>query len=116
MDPRDERTPFVFEGRLLLGGIQKRTGVQILSESRKCVPKEQTRKKLNYNVVSPDYYVSKNNPEYVCVCIQRIFLLLPAGLSVFMKFRAESLSPVYVMAETTITEKGGSITFRTTAY
>lgn len=116
LNSKDRRIPLIIDGLLLLGGISKRSRFQILDEFEISISQTQMRKKPDYVTVHPYYYASGKNSKHMCVCVQRIFALLPAGLSVFMKFRAESLSPVYVMAETTITEKGGSITFRTTAY
>ena len=120
IDPRDQRTLVAFDGHIPWGGLPKGgdiVGVQTLETID--VPKESIRKHRMHEEPSsqisfyrPEIYGVEMEKQRAEIHLKRYLLLLPKGIACVRKYRADSLSPIYVFIE--VDEKG--VTWRTSSY
>ncbi len=107
-DPREKRALIFFDGHLPWGGLPKNSKVTMWGKTIISTPIQSVRKDRIEEETGPS---GKNCPFLVdqekktmSLWIERYLLYLPKSRSVVRKYRADSLSPIYVMIE--VNEKG----------
>ena len=114
VDPRDQRTLVVFDGHIPWGGIPKGGDIVFSSYNIQsiCTNVKNMRKPRFEEEARTECFSFQNGSEIAVLPIKRNFLLLPKSTACVRKYRADSLSPIYVMIE--INEKG--VTWRNSSY
>lgn len=116
VNERDQRTLVVFDGELLFGGLPRgATVIQSISLGRISCPSEAMRKKPEYPCeAAPKYH---KEDKKTGIEIFRHFLLLLSSTTIVRKFRNKSLSPVYVVINISVNNKGTKVVeWQTTSY
>lgn len=121
VDSRQQANLVVFDGQLPFGALPKRAIVLELQNytgrlhQQLSCRKEAMRKAPDYPCVAAPQYVEVGDMEVIDVW--RYFILLPSCMAVVRKFRDDSLSPIYVVIDSSYNQEGkGIVEWRTSSY
>jgi len=116
VDERDKRALVVFDGDIPRGGLP-RSGTQVWQQNVKLLrcQKEHVRKQRPFELCHP-HHPRHDTQDGITVLLRRRVLLLPAGRTVLVRYRPDSLEPVYCFTEVMCNDHGHDVTFRNTDY
>lgn len=117
VDIRDRRNAVIFEGNIPYGGLPKSATVVLLKQFEISAQTAKMRKDPDYPYIAkPDYGIC--SPKGIAtLTIKRYFMLLPSCSAIVVKYRSDSLSPIYVTINSSFNKKGaGVVEWRTSSY
>ena len=113
IDPRDQRTLVVFEGRILCNGLPKNGSVILRIPLPDLKTPEVYVRKPRPEEEGPLWYVYDNSRNEATLRIYRYFLLLPRKSAFLVRYDNKSLRSIYTTMEI---NKKGVVTWRTSSY